>query len=156
MNEELVTLIYGEDAKMMFSGQMLIAYDIEDGVKYGRIHKCDGGLLTLMKFRHIAPLIFKNDVIGYMLITDELQDKMYNSFFLPASNKHTKLRQISTSPIYINTAILTDCGTILSGKCLISPCKFQFPSVMLTFKNKKYTGVFSTIDYSLEKLEVKG
>lgn len=157
MNEDLITLLYGDDCEPLFDGELVLTKDNEYGVVVSRIVRCTGELLTDMKVLSLAPILDNNEAIGYFLINEEIYDKMYNSFFrITGMGAMIQYKTISRQPIYINVPILNRDCTITAGRTLILPCKVLYPSVELRYKNKKYIGKFSAESHELESLAKAG
>ena len=158
MAEDLVRMIYGDDATSLFNGQMFILYDGEADNRYGLIHKCTGKLITDMKIKHIAPLIYGEEIKGYILIATELHSKIYNSFYkiTPINGMITRknIEKISAIPVYTTAAILTESGEIVIGKCLITPSTPFHPSITLKYNKKSYVGTFSKSQDLLEYMSM--
>lgn len=153
MNEDLVRMIYGDDAKTLFNGQMYIMFDGEKAERHGLIYKDTGKLVTDMKLRNVAALLKGEDIKGYLLIDETLRIKMYESFHKVTTNGPVaKIQVVSKTPIYTNAAILLESGDIVVGKCLIALSTAFHPSMTLKYNKKSYIGKFAIQEHKLEYL----
>lgn len=148
-------VIYGEDSVSLFEGQLYLLFDNEYGVRFSRVIRSNGKIVTDMKVLNAVPLIDMN-IVGYMLVGEELYDLLYNSFFRITGSSYKSYKVLRTEPIYTNVPILKSDGSIEVGKALISPCKVQYPLMTLKYKNKTYSGKFSPEDNELKSLNIGG
>lgn len=155
--DNIVDMLYNKDEyEKLFDGEMYVTIDNVDGVVVKRVIRNTGELLIGVDLLNVVPLI-DTEIFGYLLIDEELNNKMYNSFFrITGMSDKIEYDTISLVPIYLNVPILTRECSVLPARALISPCKTLFPSMQLTFKKANYIGKFSIKNGEMTELRRVG